>query len=339
MDHTVHVTARDGLGNYSVCTFIVSVIDADGLDNEIENNAPNDGDGNFDGIPDAQQHDVASLTLAGSGFEDDYVTIETSAGTLRNVSTLVDPSDGWIEDLEEDFPLGFVNFEVHDIPNGSSVVVTLYFHDGLPANVTDYYKWGVRPSMPDEAMLYRFPQYIEGVTPVGAEIVRSIDVERRDSDSVDRIILHLTDGELGDSTLEVNGVIADPGTPGPSDPLLIDLVSFTAESNGVGQPVTLRWETAAELDNVGFHLYRAIPNGSGGHEVGERLTAGIIPAEGTPFSGANYEFSDELPLTADEVRAYYLEDIDTEGVRTFHGPAFATEGDQETAVPDWMLID
>ena len=104
-------------------------------------------------------------------------------------------------------------------------------------------------------------------------------------------------------------------------PLVVDLVSFTA--TGFEDYVLLEWETASEIDNAGFHLWRSET------EDGEyvRITDSLIPAEGSPTSGAEYEYED-LDVEQGLTYFYELEDIDYDGLSTFHGPVSATVGDE-----------
>jgi parallel beta-helix repeat protein len=92
---------------------------------------------------------------------------------------------------------------------------------------------------------------------------------------------------------------------------LVELVSFTA--TGFEDSILLTWHTASEIDTAGFHLWRSET------EDGEyvRITDSLIPAEGNPTSGARYEYED---LDVEPGRTYYykLEDINTDGVHTFH---------------------
>lgn len=102
-------------------------------------------------------------------------------------------------------------------------------------------------------------------------------------------------------------------------PLLVDLVSFEAVPGANGE-VTLVWETASEIDNVGFHVARSDADGN----ITEPLTAIIIPAEGSAFQGAVYTFNDPTLLSKGETRHYILQDVDLDGHRTNHGPVSAT---------------
>jgi hypothetical protein len=120
------------------------------------------------------------------------------------------------------------------------------------------------------------------------------------------------------------------------DPLLAVLSSFEASSAGVGNSVNVTWSTSEEVDNVGFEVYRAEHNGFG-YTVGSKIS-GLVPAAGT---ASDYSFVDAEPLRVGETRAYYLTDIDINGVSTLHGPVVATVlgGEGASSVPDWALYD
>lgn len=108
-------------------------------------------------------------------------------------------------------------------------------------------------------------------------------------------------------------------------PLLVTLESLTAnvERNGV----RLEWTTGSEIDNLGFRILRAgLRKGtnqrSDVQDVGQLaqvLTPEIIPAQGSPLSGAEYEYLDTSAQKPGVV-VYYLEDIDVYGRVTRHGP-------------------
>jgi len=97
-------------------------------------------------------------------------------------------------------------------------------------------------------------------------------------------------------------------------------VSFTADAQS--QTVTLAWETAVEIDTAGFNLYRAAA--LGGPYV--QVNALLIGAHG-PLGGS-YTTQD-----APGVGTWYytLEDVDTNGVGTLHGPAQVTVGSGTTS--------
>lgn len=115
-------------------------------------------------------------------------------------------------------------------------------------------------------------------------------------------------------------------TPGTTDntngplgaaPTAVTLASFEAAPQSTGILVT--WETATELDNVGFNLYRSTT--VDGDYV--KLNSMLIPSQspGSTF-GAVYTWLDE---DVPPGKAFYkLEDIDIDGAHSLHGPIYAT---------------
>ena len=98
---------------------------------------------------------------------------------------------------------------------------------------------------------------------------------------------------------------------------LIELSSFIATPKS--GKIILSWNTASETDNVGFNLYRA--ESENGEYI--QINDSLIPAKGTSTAGATYEFIDS-GLKNRKTYYYKLEDIDVNGVSTFHGPVTAT---------------
>jgi hypothetical protein len=103
-------------------------------------------------------------------------------------------------------------------------------------------------------------------------------------------------------------------------PTAIELSSFTAIPGN--SQVTIKWETATEIDISGFNLYHS--ELEGGPYV--QINGSIIPTEGSSTQGATYEFID---TNVQNGKTYYykLEDIDQNGVSTMHGPVSATPSD------------
>ena len=97
----------------------------------------------------------------------------------------------------------------------------------------------------------------------------------------------------------------------------VELQSF--EARGADGAVDLAWTTASELHNLGFHLYRSLSV----EGPFERITASLIPGLGSSVSGQDYSYRDAgLP---NGIACFYkLEDVDTSGVTTLHGPVSAT---------------
>ncbi len=97
----------------------------------------------------------------------------------------------------------------------------------------------------------------------------------------------------------------------------VKLISLAG--SGYDREVHLSWETASELDNLGFHLYRST-TADGPYE---RITAAAIPGLGSSPSGAKYSYVD-TGLVNGVTYYYKLEDIETSGRTKGHGPVSAT---------------
>jgi hypothetical protein len=98
-------------------------------------------------------------------------------------------------------------------------------------------------------------------------------------------------------------------------PTAVDLADFRATGTEDGT-VAVTWQTAQEIDNVGFNLYRSSDEDGGFYPVNDALIPGLLSSA----KGKSYVFVDETAIPG---RTYYymLEDIDLDGVRTMHGPA------------------
>src|SRR4029453_11994883 len=92
----------------------------------------------------------------------------------------------------------------------------------------------------------------------------------------------------------------------PIQTTAVTLGSF--EPQGTSDGIELRWATASELDNLGFHLYRASTAGG----PYERITSSVIPGLGGSVAGQSYAYRD-VGLSPGTVYYYKLEDIDTSG--------------------------
>src|SRR5262245_27629673 len=92
--------------------------------------------------------------------------------------------------------------------------------------------------------------------------------------------------------------------------LAVTLSSFRAVRSHRG--VVLRWRTGTEVDELGFNVYRL----KGGKRV--RLNRRLLPALGS-VAGSSYSFLDRRAPRHRAVR-YWLQDVDTHGVRSWHGP-------------------
>ncbi|MEM7482003.1 MAG: choice-of-anchor U domain-containing protein, partial [Acidobacteriota bacterium] len=166
--------------------------DFDGVPADVENAGPNFGDGNGDGIPDAEQSDVASLPASHGGG---YLSVELSGACsqLNEVQTPVaitsDP-DGYA------YPFGLLGFS---LPCETATVTVLYHGIESLAGLT-YRKHGPNPPGSASEIWYSMPGAVFGTTTVFGETVATATFD-------------LADNALGDATGD-DGQIVDPGGPG-----------------------------------------------------------------------------------------------------------------------------
>lgn len=98
------------------------------------------------------------------------------------------------------------------------------------------------------------------------------------------------------------------------DPTAVTLAQLSGSRAEGG--VLVRWQTGAELDSRGFHLYRADrPD----RTRAVRVTTALIPARGTPAQGAAYSWLD-AGVTAGTPASYWLAEVGQDGTTTEYGP-------------------
>ncbi len=100
-------------------------------------------------------------------------------------------------------------------------------------------------------------------------------------------------------------------------PTAVELLHLGVGAVG-GRGVQLEWATAVEIDNFGFNVYRA--------PVDDRSQATLltlVPSRARA-GGATYLYEDTVPT--DGVWWYWVADVDTSGLETFHGPVSARVG-------------
>ncbi|MEZ4769567.1 MAG: hypothetical protein R2844_14195 [Caldilineales bacterium] len=99
-----------------------------------------------------------------------------------------------------------------------------------------------------------------------------------------------------------------------NQPLGITLASFDAASQA--DHVLVTWETASELENSGFNLYRT---GTAEPPTAADLLA-YVPSQG-PGSAQGFFYShQDYDVTAGQSYWYWLEDVDLYGTATMHDP-------------------
>lgn len=108
-------------------------------------------------------------------------------------------------------------------------------------------------------------------------------------------------------------------------PLAVVLASFDATARPTDILVT--WESASEIDNLGFNLYRS--ESANGERI--RLNGEMIPSQAPGGGGASYEWEDGTVSTP-ATYYYWLETVDLAGGTNMHGPVSADFPASPTAV-------
>jgi len=119
-------------------------------------------------------------------------------------------------------------------------------------------------------------------------------------------------GDIKSYGLAVNGEVEDYYFAVPT---AVELLSFTATAER--KAIVLTWETASEINNLGFNLYRA--RKIDGERI--RINAELIPTLVPPGSnyGAVYEYPDTT-LKGNKTLYYWLEAINIHGTNDLYGP-------------------
>jgi len=104
----------------------------------------------------------------------------------------------------------------------------------------------------------------------------------------------------------------------PPTPTAVELSFFTAAAEG--STIRLKWETASELNNLGFNIYRGEPEGKARIRINDSLIAAKAPGSN---SGAGYEFVDAT-VSGGKTYVYWLESLDLRGSSAEFGPVSAT---------------
>jgi hypothetical protein len=105
-------------------------------------------------------------------------------------------------------------------------------------------------------------------------------------------------------------------------PTAVDLARFEAWPEP--PRIHVQWETANEIDNLGFNLYRA--EAAQEDKTRVRLNQELIPTLVPPGSlfGAIYDWVDKYKVRKDRTYLYWLEDMDIYGRASLHGPVEVT---------------
>ncbi len=201
---TFSYTVSDGDGGTATATVTVTIIgpssDGDGVDDTVEANAPNGGDGNFDGMPDSQQTNVASLPISAGASQGQYLTVAAAPGLALEQTVNTTIPNPAAAPTGVTFPIGRVAFNVNNLSVGQTTSINIILPRGVV--VDSYYKYGPTPDNPTDHW-YEFTY--DGVS--GAVLYPETPA------FPPYIVLFLRDGARGDADLTANGIIDDPGVP------------------------------------------------------------------------------------------------------------------------------
>ena len=163
-------------------TIEVTTTDGTGVPADVQDAAPNDGDGNGDGIKDSLQTSVASLPSATP--DRSYLTVEVrdGCGALNSVATSTSESVG-VEDTGYDYPFELVAFT---LPCETGTV-RVYYHGAESLDDFEYRKYGPTPDDWDAPLWYGMPDVTFDTKEIGGNTVPYAEFV-------------LTEAQLGDDT-------------------------------------------------------------------------------------------------------------------------------------------
>jgi|GEM_PF-1771008 len=107
---------------------------------------------------------------------------------------------------------------------------------------------------------------------------------------------------------------------GTNQPLAISLISFIADVDAAKECIDISWETATEVDTIGYYLWRSISR-DGDYE---KIEASFVSAKAVDsVHGAKYAYRDcDVYLGEDSSYYYKLEEVDMDNTKEnpFYGP-------------------
>jgi hypothetical protein len=196
-----------------------------------------------------------------------------------------------------------------------SVVVT-----GDNGRLYGYYDWNDDGDFADAGETVNYGSVPEGTHYFSVTIPASADTV-----NVRFRLFDSTQSSYYASTgLSTNGEVED--YQWNANPTAVTLSLFEAEWQEGAVRVT--WETALEIDTVGFNVWRSTsPNGAY-----EQVNATLIPAASLGgVWGGSYEIVD-TDVFANRVYYYKLEELEVGGKRNWYGPASTGDSENPTAV-------
>lgn len=114
-------------------------------------------------------------------------------------------------------------------------------------------------------------------------------------------------------------------------PTLTAIRMASAKAARTADGVTVTWRTGYEVDNLGFEIYRE--HGGERTRVTTKPIAGsalMVPPGVAMAAGRSYKWTDESEAAREAGVVYWIQDIDLNGTRSWHGPIVPDQEKQST---------
>ncbi|MFP4533566.1 MAG: CFI-box putative sorting motif-containing protein, partial [Desulfobacterales bacterium] len=107
---------------------------------------------------------------------------------------------------------------------------------------------------------------------------------------------------------------------GTNQPLAISLISFTADPDADRECIDIAWETATEVETIGFYLWRSTSRDGEYEKIEDSFTSAKSV---NSTQGAKYAYQDCNVYLGDDMNYFYkLEEVDMDNTKKnpFYGP-------------------
>ena len=248
---SITLTARNGDAQTAMTRFLLVVgtetdLDLDGVQNEVEDAAPQGGDMNQDGVADSRQAHVTSarmrdgVSFVNVAVPENQVLLNVLAEDCPEPAA---PASG------AQFPIGLLQFDVVAESSGAASTLTIR---------TDY-----STSALNRVFQFDGPvgQASEGET-TGGQGWLSLMYNKRDGARVfaDRVVVNLRDGGRGDFNTVADGLIRTSVALGHVAHPWQNLVREDVDNDGVVAPIDVLL-LVNQLNNFGSRFLGAFPTG------------------------------------------------------------------------------
>jgi DNA-binding beta-propeller fold protein YncE len=165
--------------------------DTDGITNETEDDAPNNGDANNDGTPDSDQANVTSFV---GPITNTYAVLESTC-TANTTASIASEASQSTADGAFSYPAGLMHFVLACQTNGMTATVTQYYYGSYNASTTVARKYN------SDTHVY---------STIGGASLQSITIGGQ---AALKITYDITDGGSLDQDGSANSTIVDPTGP------------------------------------------------------------------------------------------------------------------------------